>query len=321
MPRTAFTPTSDIRSRSPFRTPDWRWLEAHRHVTGNSSPRLWEDAGVVRAHQFLLDFSDVDTEARQVEPTRCWPDLAAAYTIFTQAGVQRDELEARLICEPVDVIAAKTGLSPGVVGAFADTFFDVVDSINANDWMYFQAVGVHRFSSPPTEGECWRYLAFVGGPLVLDLVIADHLGRPEPYYPDRHRLAELGRFIVRDQVSLMQTGLPADPEIVEEYCRLYREDVRSGRTNPDPVVALHLKFLRLAAKLPRCLEIEQSLPKGSSPRRRPQKTNTKEQLAQSVQITPAAQPIAVGQACEHGIYPSPLVPVDDQSVGLGIKLP
>jgi len=321
MSRTTSIPNEDLWNYSPFRTPDWRWREAHRHVTRNTSPRPWEDAGVVRTYQFLLAFSDADTEATQAELIRCWPDLAAAYTIFTQAGVQRDELEARLICEPVDVIARKMIISPGVVGAFADTFFDVLDSINANDWMYIQAVGVHSFSLPPTEGECWRYLAFVGGSLVLDLVIADHLGRTEPCYPDRHRLAEGALFIVRDHASLTQTGRPADPEIVEEYCRQYREDVRSGRRKPDPAIALHLKFLRLAAKLPRCREIEQSLPKGSSTRRRLRKTNTKEQLIQSVLTTPTSIPIAARQACEHGVYPSPLVPVDDQSVGLGINLP
>jgi hypothetical protein len=320
MPWMASIPTGDLRCYSPFRPADWRWREAQHHLTRNTSPRAWEDAGIVRAHQFLLALSNAGTEARQVELTRCWPDLAPAHTVFARAGLQQNELEARLICEPVDVISGKMSISLGVVNAYADTFFDVLDSINALDWMMMQAVGVHRFSLPPTEAECWRYLAFAGGPFVLDLMVADYFGRPEPYYPDRHRLAERARFLVRDHVSLMQTGRSADREIVEEHCRIYRENVRTGRRKPDPQIALHLKLLRLAAKLPRCREIEQSLPKGSLPRQRSQKGNIKEQQPQARQnVTPSTPGAAVGQTCEHRVNPDSLVPVSDQSAGLGVN--
>lgn len=320
MPRTAFTPTSDIRRLSPFRSVDWRWREAGNHRKNHTSPAEWEDPGVSKAYQFQVALSGADTQTKRVDLAQCWPELAAAHAIFILADVERDELEARLICEPVDVIAKKMGISPGVVGAFADTFFDVIDSINALDWMVFQAVGVHRFSLPPKEAECWRYLAFAGGPFVLDLMIADHFGHPDPHYPDRRQEAERARFLVRDHVSLMQTGRWADAEIIEEYCRLYREDVRSGRRKPDPVIALHLKFLRLAAKLPRCLELERSIPKGSLPRRRSHKGNIKEHPAQTMLAMNTATPgIAAGQTCEHGMYPSSQVPAGDQSAGLGIN--
>src|ERR1022692_1516524 len=214
---TASIATEHLGNYSPFRTPEWRWREARRHLKQQTLPGIWDDPGVAKAYQFLFDVSDADTEAERAELVQRWPDLTAAKAIFMQPGVQRDELEARLICEPIDVIAGKMGIPSGVVGAFAEAFFDVADSVNATDWMMLQAVGLHRFSLPPTEGECWRYLAFFGGPFVLDLMVADHLDRPEPTCPDRHLHAERARFLVRDHVSLLKTGQPADPEIIEEH--------------------------------------------------------------------------------------------------------
>jgi hypothetical protein len=49
--RTALTPTSDIRSFSPMRTPDWRWQAAVEHVDGHTRPRKWEDSGIDQARR------------------------------------------------------------------------------------------------------------------------------------------------------------------------------------------------------------------------------------------------------------------------------
>jgi len=255
------TPSSDIRCFSPFRTPDWRWRAASEHVCRATRPRKWQDAGIRRIRRFLLDLKRANTDARRKRLEEKWPDLFAANAIHMEDRVRRDELESRLLCESPDVIAAKMNIPAGAVLAYADAFYDVLGCLRAVDWLLEYAVRARSFATPPKENECWRYLALAGGPAILDLVVSDHLGRPEPQYPDRHELAERARFLVKDYANLVQTGQPADPEIIEEYCRLYQHEARRRGKKLDPRVAWHLKFLRMAAKLRKSRELEKALPK------------------------------------------------------------
>ena len=321
MPWTADIPAEDLRCYSPFRPPDWRWQSAQEHIHRDTFPGGWEDPGIIRAHQLLIGLDRAETEVDEVELTLRCPVLSIAHAIYAGGDVKKDELEARLLCQSPELIAAGMGISTEIIWTYATVFFDVVDSINALDWMLMQGVGVPHFSSPPKEAECWRFIAWVGGPFILDLLVADYLGRPTPEYADRHGLAERARFLVRDAASLMQTGRPADPEIVEEHSRLYRDDVRSGRRKPDPQTALQLKILRLAAKLPRCREIEKSLPKVSSPRRRSGKGQIEQSPVQTMLKIPSALPrIDIKEACEQTLYPSLPLPVCDRSALPGIRV-
>ncbi|MGD0461597.1 MAG: hypothetical protein ABSB74_03820 [Tepidisphaeraceae bacterium] len=240
-------PATDIRSYSPFRTPDWRWQAALDHVHQQTRPRKWEDQGRVQVRRFLLDLNRAGTEAKRNRVARTWPDLFGAHAIFTGDPIRRDELEARLLCEPVEGIAEKMNIPAGVVVAFAGTFFDVLHCRQALDWLLEHAIRAHSFARPPTEAECWRYMALAGGPFILELLIADHLGRPELQHPDRHELAERARFLVREHAAYVQTGNPADPEFVAEFRRRYREKCQRNHEKPDPKVLLQLKILSMAA--------------------------------------------------------------------------
>jgi len=60
---------------------------------------------------------------------------------------------------------------------------------------------------------------------------------------------------------LIQAGNPADPEIIEAYCRRFLGDAQRRGRKLDPQIAWRLKFLRLAAKLPKSRELETVLPK------------------------------------------------------------
>jgi hypothetical protein len=254
-------PSTDPRCYSPIRTPDWRWQVVLSHIRHKTCPGIWEDPAIIQAHRFLAPPEPAREDIGRRELRRHCPDLSAAHAIFTLAGVVKDELEARLLCQSPEEITGAMQIGAGVARTFATLFFDVLDSLHATDWLLFQAVALYGSLCPPTEAQCWRYLALAGGPVILDLVVSDYLGRPEPYYPDRHELAERARFLVWDHASLTQTGNPADPEIIEAYCRFYQHEARRRGKKLDPRVAWHLKFLRMAAKLPKSRELENALPK------------------------------------------------------------
>ena len=260
MLRTALTPTSDIRSFSPMRTPDWRWQAAVEHVDGHTHPRKWEDSGIAQAQQFILALSEANNDAKCAVIRQSWPELYAAYEIYTGPAVRRQELDARLLCEPLEAIAVRMNIPATVIATYAETFFDVLGSLNSRDWLLSQAVRVDDFSFPPTESECWRFVALVGGVPVLDLMVADHLGRAQPEYPDRHELAETVRFLVRDFAAHIQTGRAADPEIIEEHRRRYSERARRRGKKIDPKIAFDLKLLLVAAGMPSDRNLDEPLP-------------------------------------------------------------
>jgi hypothetical protein len=277
--RMSIAPITDIRLYSPFRTPAWRWQAATDHVRDGTRPESWEDPGIAVAWSFLQTLGRADTDLKRNHVTKTQSDLAEAHAIYIGPDVRRDELEARLLCEPIEVIAGKMAIPASVITAYAEAFFDVLQSLDARDWLREYAVRMHSFSLPPTEGECWRSLAFIGDPFTLDLVISDHLGRAHPEYPDRHEFAEEARFRVYDHASLIQTGNPADPKFVAELCRRYLTESRRTGKKLDAKTAFHLKCLRFAAGLPKSQELERFLPGSKRRRIRPSRCRAGEHNA------------------------------------------
>ena len=301
MTRMSVAPSTDPRCFSPIRTPDWRWQAVLSHIRHKTCPGTWEDPAIARAYRFLAPPEPACAYTGKREVRRHCPDLSAAHAIFTLAGVVKDELEARLLCQSPEEIEGAMGISADVVRTFATLFFDVQDSLHANDWLLFQAVAL---LFPPTEGQCWRYLALAGGPVILDLVVSDYLGRPEPHYPDRHELAERARFLVWDHASLIQAGNPADPEIIEAYCRRFLGDAQRRGRKLDPQIAWNLKLLRLAAKLPKSRELEKVLPKVT--RRSAGPGQDGEDICRTAQATgagpdPVIQPAPAAETTEPAI--------------------
>jgi hypothetical protein len=248
---------TDIRLFSPFRKPDWRW----RAAAGDAQeglPGIWEDQDITRARFY---FCDRERAVSDEQLATTYPDLFVAHAIHIAADVRRDELQARLLCEPVEIIAMKMGLSDSVVFAYAQIFFDVLQSLRARDWVQEFAIRPHTFSNPPAEGEVWRQLAYYIGPYALEALINDYFGRANPECPNQHELADDLRFLVRFNLSRPPPGLGADPQIVEESCQ--RELERSRRTGNaiNPMLAHHLQVLRLAAGLRRSRELDRFLPK------------------------------------------------------------
>jgi hypothetical protein len=121
---------------------------------------------------------------------------------------------------------------------FEKHFFNVADCLLATDWLLVQVVKIFP-GQPATEGQVWKYLALAGGPLVLDMMIADYLGRPEPAYADRAELAAKGRFVVRE-FATGYTDAAAVRSMLEECDRLFPGIKR------DPHLRLHREVIELA---------------------------------------------------------------------------
>ena len=235
----------DYRRYSPFRRPDWRWQSATEHLLAGDRPKPWEDPGIGQALKFQRAWNADGGEAQQIDARQRWPELAEAYRIHERGGVLVDEIQARLLAaEPLEVIAHKTGVGTGVIAAFEKFFFNVSESLSAIDWLLFDAVGL--YTNPITEGLVWRYFAVAGGPLLVDLLVADFLGRPEPKRDDRHLLAERARFFVRFIRADSPTAVTA---LLKEGCRSFGRNfgiTAVGREKK--MLDVQMRLLRMASR-------------------------------------------------------------------------
>lgn len=233
---TAKIPAFDYRRFDPFRMPDWRWTLAQQLHADHSRARRWEDPGIINAARFLKVLNGKgETAAR-----RQWPDLFAAHGIYRGGGVLKDELDARLLVEPIGVISRKMGIEACTVAAFENCFFNVADGLDAFDWLMGQVVCL-RPDVPVSEAQNWKYLALAGGPFLLDLMIGDFLGRAWPQVENRSGWAEKGRYIVREFAAGWSSTAAA---VIDEGCRRFPHLGRGGESRESRMVAFHLQNLR-----------------------------------------------------------------------------
>ncbi len=230
-----------LQRHDPFRTPDWRWQLARRLLKRGQRPRHDDDQiRLILRYQRALTIGSANPP-RQPAP---WKDLASAHHLREHAGVITDEIEARLLAaQTFESIATNTGVIPCVLRAYEATFFNVADSLSAFDWLLLNVLQMHTWVvGKPTRAQTWKWIALAGGAVLLDMVIAEDLGRPEPAFDDRPRFAELARFFARAAVT------PMTPEhslaFVEEAAELFGEERYKSIIARETMIAAHINFLQ-----------------------------------------------------------------------------
>jgi hypothetical protein len=189
----------DWRGFDPLRSVDWRWRTAQQHLANGTAPGKWEDPAIHETLSYLSELSDAATDDEISLVRQHHPKLAEADRVFANAGTLRDEIEARLLCQHVQAVSAITGVSIGALLSYCSTFFDVLEGLTAMDWLMDRVVQIydaHRRGL--TEADVWKYTALAGGPLALEILIADARSLPGPNISDRHVLAEKMRFSARE---------------------------------------------------------------------------------------------------------------------------
>src|SRR5580658_5249358 len=193
----------DPRRYSPFCQVDWRWQAAREDFQRGKHALKSKDQVIAKARRFLIEQSRANTDRERLRLSQRWPTLAATRAIHSNDGVERWQIEARLLAgTPVAEVARRTGIPVDLVKTYAALFFDVQGRLSAHDWIRLEAVGVGRWAAIPTEGDIWRYVADSGGTAVVELLIGDYLC-PVHDDPDRHDLAEDIRVMVRFATASM----------------------------------------------------------------------------------------------------------------------
>ncbi len=244
-------PVAHFSCFDPFRSPDWRWRRAEEIVRRGHRPTQHDDPWVKQAVVYQRTLAATIANASRKRPACPMPDFAAAHKLHLDRGVQTDEIMARLLAgERFDSISGRVNIPASVISTYDALFYNVFDAVQRGCWHWLLC---HALGFPPekacipTEGQIWRYLAFVGGPPIVDLVIADFMDRSEPKFPDRHELAEKGRFLAREFFADRSTP-GAATALLEEACLRFRDTLTRGFVT-DPMLRIQLNFLRQVAGL------------------------------------------------------------------------
>jgi len=179
---------------SPQRAPHWRWLRA-----------LQIDKGGPRASR-TLDGAEGFTWIRRAVKLKRHFDLANSRPAALYALLQRDRdlfwahsiwiedkaptrwaIEARILAGETDEsIAAKLGIEPSVVAAFAHVFFDIREKMAHTDYILnvVLADAVTRGLSERQYDLLWKLMGYHGGEHTLSAIIGKFTPTAKPEAPD-----------------------------------------------------------------------------------------------------------------------------------------
>ena len=227
--------------------PEWRWLRAAFLAAGGRPGPRADDPWVAHARDALA-------------PGGGGPRAAAvrdARDVREHDGPTKWELEARLLTDqPLDAVAARTGLTAAAVDAYARVFFDVRPHLAASDWVTARAIGYRPgggFAGRPLAG-AWKLVAYHGGPHVLDVVIAATTGGPLPAGavagrgPGRAAAEAVLRAKARQVVALEAAATDAEvARVVAARQRLDALEAKiAGRAGPAVPMLAAMQVFRVA---------------------------------------------------------------------------
>lgn len=153
------------------------------------------------------------------------------------------EIEARLLAGQSDEqIADKLDLPTDVVAGYVAAFFDFRSGLDRDTWLFLYAVqGPITPGEELTEGDIWRLVAWLYGPVGVDLIIDDYRGRTDPENTDATVLAGLLR------AQAVMRFVDPQTKVYAEAIRLIRKRFRRRRDHAAKEIVAHCNLLLVAA--------------------------------------------------------------------------
>jgi len=169
----------DYEQYNPMRSLNWRWGRAMWLVgKGRQFRQDRDDELTGLAVGYLRDRVRCRTDRQFRNLSRRHPDLHAALRLHKNGGLDRWEVEARLLArQSSQEIGRLTDLPIATVDAFESLFFNVRDRFDARCFILKAAIGhIGQVGHIKDDRAVFlRSIGYFGGPIVLDTVLK-HLG-------------------------------------------------------------------------------------------------------------------------------------------------
>jgi hypothetical protein len=187
----------EFRELDPSKSPEWRLEWA---IILNSKKRIppTNDLWVDQAAAFLRHQRRSGNTPRLQEKFGC---VCAAFAIYEDDGITRDEIEARLLAgQALEDIAVKTALAIDTLTAYVAIFYDIVRRLHATDWICAHVLPILRHWENISEGYIWRYLAW-HCPDTIEVLIADFKKASQKRTSEEATLADRIRLYTRLELT------------------------------------------------------------------------------------------------------------------------
>jgi hypothetical protein len=242
----------DVQRHSFLRPPDWRWQRACRLVARNRYfSRRRDDEETGRAMHYLRALARCRHGAPSARLLKQYGEVHAAHRLNVQGGQVRLLVEARLLArQSFEQTAQALSISPGTVFWFEALFFNVVEHLDARDWVVARTIGrgASAGTADPDTGVVLKSFAYFGGLIVLEAVLPYLVGGKDLFDPPPDLSTQEGR---RDQMvrlavaaHLLPEGAATDKKL-HKIMEILRERGRNRpvRPAPAPLLAQNVDFL------------------------------------------------------------------------------
>lgn len=205
---------------------DWRWAQAAEATEFSETQALHR---IQSADQRTRDAYRFKRAVDSGFEPQDWPDIAAAYELFTNRPRERLAIEGMLLAQADDLsAAAMIGCGAEDVSAYHDLFFDVRPQLGHAAWVVGQLFqgGLYAAFSPRDVVAQMHRVAWLGGPEIFQ---AYYTGK----YDDtiRSQMVERIRDLMSKQTLLAAGCVNGGAELNMELLRVFIDDTNHAVAN------------------------------------------------------------------------------------------
>jgi hypothetical protein len=168
------------------------------------------------------------------------------------AGLDRHELEARLLCcQPRAEIAKRLAVSEAVIDAYEAVFFNVADRLDSVSWVLHRVIGprLHRGATDNDVGVFWKLYGYAWRcPAFLDQLVSTvkitMISAPEDVHT---RVREDGEWSMHRRAAQAARSLPVDEKTRTRLLEIQAEvEAAKGLSHDDSGLAGYQANLQIA---------------------------------------------------------------------------
>lgn len=228
----------ELQRYSPIRSLSWRWDRAQALVKrGCYLSRRRDDEETGRALHYLRASERCRTDRQRQGLAKDFPDVHVARQLHEEGGRVTVEIQASLLArQSPEVVSDLVEVPEVVVRTYEALFFNILDRLDAKDWISIKAVRWFRFD--PARGRdqatVLRALAYHGEPFVLvgflPYLLPNGLQAKAPLDSTSPE-GQLDR-LIRLIIGVLM--LPWTEKAAQQLVRIHTELLTSARQSPVP---------------------------------------------------------------------------------------
>ena len=252
----------DLSPHNPLRPADWRWLRAVGIAKGDLPDDKRLGDRTVRKIRFLAEATQrALKQDEELGIVLKRPELYWAYRIYSDLSpASKAELEARILADDdIDRIAERAAVSPEVIKAYEEVFFDARRFLTNRGYIVNVIIGdaLHKGLNEKSYAMLWKYYGFVYGPHMLDSLIERAISpvRPTSAMQVGGAWRDAGFNSILQKQALAAQLMPINTVTQVDVLTVYSKFVEIARTTGEGTTGTATNYDENLSAIMRCLNL------------------------------------------------------------------